>query len=340
MKVLGLDVGGANTKIAFLEYSENKIQSLKTKSKYFPIWKAPKKLPKILVELSKPFKGEYTGVTLTAELSDIFPNKCEGVLSVLKAIAQVFDREKTRIIDVNGNLLSFEQAIKDPLSVAAANWQATVQMIKETMPSGILVDIGSTTTDIIPIKNGKATAYKTDFERLANYELVYTGLLRTSLSSITDKIIIDGKYVNVSAEFFAIAADIHLVLNNISPNDYTCDTPDNREKTKEASIRRLARVVCADLDQLTEGQIFQIAKYIYQMQVSKISEAISTIKLRDELNKVMVTGIGKDILGKVAAQKANISEILDMADLIGDEACKIAPAVGVALMVAKIESRS
>ena len=337
---LGIDIGGANTKIAFLEYSNNKIRNLETRSKYFPIWKMPKNLSKIIVKLSKPFKTEYIGLTLTAELSDVFPNKRTGVSFVLKSAAKVFGQKKIRVINVDGDLLSFKQALKAPLSVAAANWQATVEIAKEAMPDGILVDVGSTTTDIIPIKAGKAICHKTDFERLSNNELVYTGLLRTNVSSIVDRIILDGKYFNIAAEYFAIAADVHLILGKISPKDYSCDTPDAREKTKKAALRRLAKVVCADLDQLTESQVIQIANFIYQQQVYKIAEAISAIKLRERFSKVMVTGVGKDALGKIAAEKANISEILDMADLIGNKACKEATAVGAALLLAKYESDS
>ncbi len=67
-----------------------------------------------------------------------------------------------------------------PLTVAASNWVATALVVADEVPDAILIDMGSTTTDIIPIVGGVVRAIGlTDPDRLASGELVYTGALRT-----------------------------------------------------------------------------------------------------------------------------------------------------------------
>ena len=61
-----------------------------------------------------------------------------------------------------------------------ANWSATAWAVAERHPDTLLVDIGTTSTDIIPIVSGSVAALgHTDPDRLLSGELVYTGAVRT-----------------------------------------------------------------------------------------------------------------------------------------------------------------
>ena len=120
----------------------------------------------------------------------------------------------------------YEGVKNNPLALAAANWIATAPLAAHIYPDCVLIDIGSTTTDIIPIKNGKECARgRTDLERLGTGELVYTGALRTNVATILDKVPLKNRWVRVASELFAVSADVHLVLGNIDPADYTTETP-------------------------------------------------------------------------------------------------------------------
>jgi len=138
----------------------------------------------------------------------------------------------------------------------------------------IIIDVGSTTTSIIPVIDGKIVAEgRTDLEKLQNGELVYSGSLRTNVATILDGIPVKGRVTRVSSELFSQSGDVHLLLGNIGKEEYTAETCDGRGKTRREASARLARVICADTDMLTEQEIANMAQFVYDRQVEQISEA-------------------------------------------------------------------
>ena len=142
---------------------------------------------------------------------------------------------------------------QDPLGVAAANWAATGWLVAQRVKDCVVVDVGSTSASIIPIVNGQVAARgKTDLDKLICGELVYTGSLRTNVAAIVHSVPVRGEVAGVASELFALSADVHLVLGNITEKQYTCETADGRGKTMPEALARLARVVCADTEMLTQ----------------------------------------------------------------------------------------
>ncbi|MFQ5710476.1 MAG: hydantoinase/oxoprolinase family protein [Candidatus Geothermarchaeales archaeon] len=345
MYVLGLDVGGANTKATLIRTSEGSLRDSKSEVAYFPIWKRGiEELPNVLEALRTKLMGSRTphgvGVTMTAELSDAYGTKREGVNHILDCAERVFSDTPILVLDVEANLISVEEARRRPLRVAAANWAATGWMASNLFRNCIVVDVGSTTTSIIPVVEGRiAAAGKTDLEKLLNGELVYTGALRTSVAAIVDSIPIrDGK-ARVSSELFALSGDVHLILGNLGEEDYTTETADGRGKTRREAMARLARVVCADIETLTEGEILAVAQHISAAQVEQIAEALNQVYDRTSLGPkgevwIVVTGVGKDFLARRAAGRAGFGRIVDLGKLMGRDAAIASPSFGVALMAA------
>ncbi|MEM1537401.1 MAG: hydantoinase/oxoprolinase family protein [Candidatus Nezhaarchaeales archaeon] len=342
---VGLDVGGANTKACLVKVGSGRIKEVKVVSTYFPIWKRGKdELPKVLQQLKElllqGFEAGVVGVTMTAELSDAYFCKREGVHHVLNSVKSVFPEDVISVIDCDGRLLSVDEAKADPLRVAAANWMATASMVSKLVPTCLVVDVGSTTTSIIPIAYGKPIAIgKNDLEKLACGELIYTGALRTNLAAIINRVPVKGMMVRVSSELFATTADVHLVLNHISMEDYTCDTADGRGKSRLECLARLSRVVCADIDMLDEGELLRLASFIYERQIDQIVEGVREVyeRLKREAPNLeipaVVAGIGRRFLAEEAVKRLGIRAI-DLANLIGSEASKAAPSVGVAILAA------
>ncbi len=351
VNVIGWDIGGANTKAAFISTENCFVEELKTAIEYFPVWKDPEKLTHVLSRLkekvSNTVKLDCIGVTMTAELSDAYRTKREGVNHILSCVAQVFPNTTVFVLDVKATLRSVEDARSEPLSVAAANWAATGWLVSQLIENCVIIDVGSTSTSIIPVVEGRISAAgKTDLEKLMNGELVYTGSLRTNIAAIVNSVPLRGGLARVASELFAQSGDVHLVLNNITAKEYTAETADGRGKTRNEAMARLARAVCADIEMLTEQEIVQIARYVHNRQIEQVVEGLSQVysrikSLKNAKIPAVITGIGRDFIARNAAQRIGIDEIIDLGKLVPNDAVTASPAVGVALMAAsKLEGRT
>ena len=349
--VIGLDIGGANTKGVFLRTKDGCVEELRTAIEYFPVWKDPEKLANTLLVLrekvSAKAKLDGVGLTMTAELSDAYQTKREGVEHILGYAAQVFADLPVFVLDVDASLVSMDDARSDPLRVAAANWAATGWLVAQLIKTCVIVDVGSTSTSIIPVIDGRVSAAgKTDLEKLTVGELVYTGSLRTNVAAIVKSVPLRDSVARVSSELFVQSGDVHLVLGNITEAEYTTETADGRGKTKREAMARLARVVCADIEMLTEEEIVQIAKHIYGKQVDQVIEGLNQVYSRVKALTtakipVVVTGLGRDFLAKTAAQRLRVERIIDLSKLMPNDVVMASPAAGVALMTAsKLEGRT
>jgi (4-(4-[2-(gamma-L-glutamylamino)ethyl]phenoxymethyl)furan-2-yl)methanamine synthase len=270
---LALDIGGANTKAAWLHGT-----SLRTVSRPFEIWRDREGLAAVLREIATG-PADAVAVTMTAELSDAFRTKREGVAFVLDAAEDALGDRPLRVLTIAGELVSVQVARERPWDVAAANWMATALAVADAHPDALLIDIGSTTTDIVPIAAGRVSATgHNDLERLLAGELVYTGVLRTNLAAIAPRVPVRGGWCAVSSEYFAISADVHLVLGRLAQEAYDCPTPDGRPATVAFARERIARLVCSDLDQLDAGEIDAIAAFLYGEQLRQIEDAARRVQ--------------------------------------------------------------
>ena len=351
VSVIGWDIGGANTKAAFIRTKDGSVEELKTGIEYFPVWKDPNKLANILLTLKERLSGtaklDCMGLTMTAELSDTYQTKREGVNHILTCAAEAFAGVPVFVLDVDAKLRPLESAKSEPLRVAAANWAATGWLVSQLIKTCVVMDVGSTSTSIIPVVEGRIVAAgKTDLEKLMNGELVYTGSLRTNVAATVRSVPLRDGVARVSSELFAQSGDVHLVLGNITEAEYTTETADGRGKTRREALARLARVVCADVEMLSEEEIVQIARYVYNRQVEQVAEGLSQVysrikTLTAEKIPLVVTGIGKDFIAKIAAKKVRVDTVIDLGKLVRDDLVTVSPAVGVALMAAsKLEGRT
>ncbi len=335
MKIAGFDIGGANTDLAVIDFEDGEIKGIEVDFAYLPMWSNNNDLSRVLVELIEnicPLEEiDAVGISMTAELVDAYDTKKDGVLDVVKKCEDTFSCP-VAYVGVDG-MLSRQEIEKTPLKAAAANWIATAQIATLISDNCIFIDTGSTTTDIIPIKNGKECAIgKSDFDRSATGELVYTGTLRTNLASFLDKVELNGRQYRVASELFAQTADVYMVLGLIGEDDYICDTFDGEGKSKTECARRIARVVCADLEMLSMDDIVEMSKFIHQKQVKQIADGLKQVVETQNLDLIVTTGLGKDILDKKAAELLNL-EVKSMGDILTDDECTVAPAVGTAVMM-------
>ena len=336
--ILGWDVGGANIKAVRIQGDGRSDPAVIERP--FPLWRKPDRLSDVLVEIADSMGGAGLfgdmAVTMTAELADCFASKGEGVVFVLDAFRSAFPGIELRIYGVDGQFRSGESARAEPYQVAAANWMATATLVSREFPDTIFIDVGSTTTDIIPIVGSRVAARGlTDTERLTTGELVYTGALRTPVCAILQSAPLGGGECRVAAEHFAVAADAHLWRGRIEESEYTCETPDGRGRSRAEAGARLARMVCADLEMLDEDDIAALARKVAEAQVRQILGGIRQVmrRLGPEVGSTAVLSGCGTFLARDAAQQAGLTIHL-MADHPGSAAARSGPAAAVAYLLA------
>lgn len=293
MKVLTFDIGGANTKRLVADFDTGEIKS---EIFYFPFWKKKDRFLEFLPGLYED--SDRVGITMTAELSDVFASREEGVRYIVGVCEEVF--ESPFFLSLGKRIIKAGD-IKDHLDLGAANWLASIYYLEKEFSEGILVDCGSTTTDIIPFKSG-VKYKKTDLERLKAGQLVYTGMLRTPVNAIVNAVPLNGEMVSASSEYFAITADVYNVLGIIDTASYSCETPDGRGKGRSESMQRISRLLCADFEEVGEKAILDICEYVRERQVEQIASALK----RHGRGDAYVCGVGK-MLAEEACVKAGLN---------------------------------
>jgi len=274
---LAVDIGGANTKAAWLDGDV-----LRTVSRPFEVWRNREALAAVLRDVAAEVVAGPTravAITMTAELSDAFQTKREGVGFVLDAAQAALGDGALSVLTTTGELIGVEEARARPWDVAAANWVATALAVAEAHPDALLIDVGSTTADVVPIVDGRvAASAHDDLGRLLAGELVYTGALRTNLAAIAPRVPVRGAWCPVASEYFAISADVHVVLGHLAPEAYDCPTPDGRPPTAPFARERIARLVCSDVEQLDTEEIDAIAAHLHAEQLRQIEEAARRVQ--------------------------------------------------------------
>jgi probable H4MPT-linked C1 transfer pathway protein len=247
-RVLGFDIGGANLKLAHTDGTAGTVA--------FELWKKPSKLPAALRALvtSAPVFDDMA-ITMTGELCDCFETRREGVLAILKAVAKTFSRKPVKVWCTTGEFVDIATAQERALTVGSANWLALATFAGRFVPKGtaLLVDIGSTTTDIIPLSEGVPKPWgRTDRDRLRSGELFYGGVRRTPACAIYP----GGR---VAAEVFATIQDIYLVLGTTPEDPLDHGTADGRPATIRHAHARLARMLGGDAETISLSEVVDFA---------------------------------------------------------------------------------
>ena len=281
MKIAGIDIGGANLKFALIDaglssgavsvdqptttsFGPN-VES--TGEVSFPFWTDHLNLVATLNQIRKPWPDiDGVAITMTAELADCFETKRQGVHFIVDAVRRAFPQTDCRFYTTKGELVDANLAKQNWALTAASNWHASAWHLfrQHKLTDGFLIDIGSTTCDLIPVEAGLPVAPgQTDLDRLRNGQLVYAGVGRTAICSLIDSVqLADGK-VAVARERFATVTDAMIWTARKAPqrnNSDSTDSADGRPLTRSACRARLCRMLCADDEDLQDAQVTAIAE--------------------------------------------------------------------------------
>jgi probable H4MPT-linked C1 transfer pathway protein len=322
--VLGLDIGGANLKAAH--------SSGVARSEPFALWKQAAGLSAALRGLigSLPAADRFA-VTMTGELCDCFESKRQGVHAILDAVEAAVGAIPVRVYRSDECFVTPAEARSAPLLVAAANWLALATFVGRYAPRGpaLLLDVGSTTTDIVPLLDGRPVPQgRTDPERLDCGELVYTGIRRTPLCALLGG--------NIAAEVFATTLDAYLVLGWVAEDPQDRNTADGRPATRAAAHARLARMLCADLETTTEADRRRLAGRVNDRQLHLLTLALADVssRLPGPPQTIVLAGEG-EVLGFLAVREQDAfppCPIMPLGKNLGAEISRAACAYALAVL--------
>jgi len=313
---LALDVGGANVKSAG--------PGGVVLSTPFELWREPAGLGREVaraVGAHGPFSA--VGLTMTAELCDCYPSKRAGVRAVLDAVGAAVGGRPVAVWGTDGRFRTASEARLDPLPAAAANWLAlaTVAAGMTGGRDGLLIDVGSTTTDLIPLRAGAVAAVgRTDTARLATGELVYAGARRTPVFALADRLPFAGRSTGLAAELFATTLDVRLVLGEAADDPADLATADGRPATAEYARDRLARVVGADRETCTAGDAVGLAGAALEALLARLATAAGSAcaPLGGRPEFVLAAGSGESLALRVGARAvAHGGRVVALSDLWG-----------------------
>ena len=306
-RIIGIDIGGANLKV----FTGNAVDI-----HFCPLWeKSP------IQEILRPYhNSQNIAVVMSGELADSFSSKMEGISFIVQEVLAVFPHAQFYGIDG-----AFHT--KPCIELAAANWLAACDAFSEEYPNALLVDMGSTTTDIIPLQNARKLLGYTDLKRLQDGYLLYLGMLRTSIATLISEVTLNGIKTAVSREFFANTADAHLVMNTITRDIYTCERADGKDTSYASCIRRISRVVCADPEEIGESGAKQIAETCIDIQKEIVLSGVKRVCDQTKTSDIICAGIGASMLSSWLTEIGYQCHIPNYADAL--------PAYGVAKLLAK-----
>ena len=337
--VIGWDIGGAHLKAARVKHGrvEAVVQAAT------PLWLGLDSLDAAFDALSAQLgRADRHVITMTGELCDAFPSRREGVAGLAAIAANHLSPAAPSLYAGRAGFVELGEAASHAVDIASANWHASAALLALKLPDALFIDIGSTTTDIIPIVGGQVAAVGyTDAERLAAGELIYTGMTRSFVMSLASRAPFRGAWTPLMNEYFASSADVHRILGDLPDGADKMSTADGREKTVEASRARLARMIGREADEGSDLEWTGLAAWFAETQIRQITDAASLRLSRNDVAAaapVVAAGVGERLAAEAARRLRR--PCLGFSSLISApaEASHCAPAVAVALLGANREA--
>ena len=304
--VIGWDIGGAHLKAVALNPQGQVQQVMQLPC---PLWQGLEHLHEAIRELQQsiPIAGQSRhAITMSGELVDLFDSRQQGVTQLLEVIQEHFpDSDMQVFVGRNGFQCCDDLQQIDAEATASVNWLATAWFVASRVRSGLLIDIGSTTTDIIRLSDHEIHVQGyTDYDRLRHHELVYTGIVRTPVMMLTNQVPFQGHQIPLIAEHFATTADIYRLCNELPAYADQMPTADQGDKTQPASARRLARMLGRDYQPDELDDWIQLAWFLRQQQLQQIGHAcdkqIAPI-LSEPDNVIVGAGSGRFLVQQLAS---------------------------------------
>ena len=287
-----------------------------------PLWQGMDTLaePVARILAALPDERNTHTLTMTGELADCFPARRDGVLRLVGYLSECLGTDNPLYVYAgNKGLVRPADIPGCHADIASANWHATTAYAAQCLGSGILIDLGTTTTDIVPFHDNRVCAQgHTDQERLRSGELVYTGLTRTPIMAVVRRVPYADVWQGIAAEYFANMADVYRITGDLEERFDLLPAADAGEKTRYHSLKRLARMLGADYaGGDADAPLLALARYVAGQQYEAIERAFGSVMDRvgqPVANRIVAAGAGRFIIRKLARTRQ--CEVVDFEELL------------------------
>ncbi len=337
--VVGWDLGGVHVKAALAEAGA----ICAAVQVPCPLWRGLPALDEALASLPDWARTQADhAVTMTGELTDCFTSRSAGVRELAGWAAGNL-QGSVRIYAGRAGFLGSGAAAGAPADVASANWHATASLVARNLPDALLVDIGSTTADLIPVVDGAVAALGyTDAERLETGELVYTGVVRTPLMALARRAPFRGRWTALVAEHFATAADAYRLLDLLDPRSDQQEAADGKGKSREETEARIARMIGRDREDGDKADWARLAAFFAEQQLVLLQEAVAQVVSQGRIGEdapIVGCGAGRFLAARLAGHLGrpfrDLAEFVPATGASADCLSSCAPAVAVALLASE-----
>jgi probable H4MPT-linked C1 transfer pathway protein len=308
MAWLGIDVGGANLKVAD--------GATFAATHPFALWKQPDDLPLRLRQvIAESPPCDHVVATMTGELADCYANKMEGVERILSALEEAVASRHLRIYACDGRFVTAAVAHRQPATVAAVNWHALARFVARFTrhPQALVVDIGSTTTDILPLDETQLAGIPTtDTQRLASGSLLYTGVSRSPVCAVARRTPYRNDVVPVAQELFATVRDVYLLLGDLPEDPTDSNTADGKAATKAMARVRMGRMLCADETEFHHKDAAIFAQSVAEDHTALVAEALRAWLENDAEADVVLSGCGEFLARRALKEAGHQGKVISL----------------------------
>ena len=334
---IGWDVGGAHLKAARVTGDGRVERAIQIPC---ALWQGLDRLRASMdAALSEIGPARDNAITMTGELADLFANRQQGVAAILGTMSDCLPQSRLHVYAGAAGFLGPGEALVQHGRVASANWRATAELVATRIPAAVVLDIGSTTTDIVPIADSRVCARGSgDASRLTSEELLYLGVTRTPLMALAPRWPFNGEWTGICNEHFATTADVYRLTGDLPPGADQHASADNGPKTVDSSARRLARMIGRDRESAAIDAWVRLAGWLKATQIARTEAAMARILSAQGFDPgvpLVGAGAGRFLVRDIARRCGR--QYIDFADMLGcpvdaEWIADCAPAVSVALL--------
>ncbi len=328
-----LDFGVTSLKIVILDPVHPE-EPLHFQRIYLPLRTKKEEVESVLKTLLRSYSDYHIRKFIITTTSPLFASAQETVEYIIMSVTKFIHPTNITLYTHDEKFVSINEALVDPTKVVSVGWKALGKglwhMVKK---DGLVVDFSTRTTSFIPVKDGKILSEsQSDFERMKRDELIFFGFLETNVAFIQPRFEFNGETYNLPFEPHVIMADIFLITGDLKSNDYVTDTPDKKAKFREDALDRLKRMLCIIDDHFSENDLVKVAHILKVRMLEKINQIINKKLQEHNLSRILITGIGSNLLYQYLYEKNESRDIIKVSDIL--KTAEINPSYSLAFIYA------